>query len=324
MISLKQAQDIINKSIKNLKFDSNPAELYGPISYTLNLGGKRLRPALVLLSCNLFSEDYSPAINPALAFELLHNFTLVHDDIMDNANLRRGKPTVHSKWGNNIALLSGDTLLIKAFEYITKCNDKFLNEVVEVFTQAAIKVCEGQQFDMNFETAPNISEENYIKMIGLKTASLIASCLKTGAFAGGASKKDADLLYDFGLNLGLAFQLQDDYLDVFGEASSIGKEIGKDIISNKKTYLLIKALELAKGIVTKDLQNWISLKNFDPSEKINAIKDIYLHLKINELTLLAVENYFLKATICLEKINVPDSRKAVLHKFLHSLRNREN
>jgi geranylgeranyl diphosphate synthase, type II len=323
MITLKQAQDIINESIDKIKFDSKPKELYEPIIYTLSFGGKRIRPALILLGCNLFSEDIHPAVNPAIAFELLHNFTLVHDDMMDNANLRRGKQTVHSKWGNNVALLSGDAMCIKAYEYINKSDERYLKAAIEAFTEAAIKVCEGQQFDMNFETRQSVSEEEYLKMIGLKTSALFASSLKTGAIVGGASVDDANLMCDFGLNLGYAFQLQDDYLDIFGDETSIGKEIGKDIVSNKKTYLLIKALELAKGSRQESLKKWIFAKKFDPEEKIKAVQLIYISLGIRELTLKAIENYFIKAYDDLKKIGAPDNRKLELKNFLSSLRNRK-
>ncbi len=323
MITLKKAQDIINEAINKIKFDSKPKELYEPISYIIKFGGKRIRPALILLGCDLFSEDISPAINPAIAFELLHNFTLVHDDIMDNAHLRRGKPTVHVKWSNNVALLSGDAMCIKAYEYINKCDERYLKEAIEAFNDAAIKVCEGQQYDMNFETRQSVSEEEYLKMIGLKTASLFASSLKTGAIVGGASSKDADLLYDFGLNLGFAFQLQDDFLDVFGDESAIGKEIGKDIVSNKKTFLLIKALEMAKGSRQENLKKWILAKKFDPEEKIKAVQLIYMSLGIREFTLKAIENYFVKAYDDLKIVNTPDDKKLELKNFLFSLRNRK-
>jgi geranylgeranyl diphosphate synthase, type II len=323
MVTLKQAQDIINESINKLNFDLKPKELYDPIVYMLKLGGKRIRPVLIILGCDLFSEDISPAINPAIAFELLHNFTLVHDDIMDNANLRRGKQTVHSKWGNNVALLSGDAMCIKAYEYINKCDERYLKKAIEVFNDAAIKVCEGQQLDMNFETRQSVSEDEYLQMIGFKTSALFASSLKTGAIVGGSSSIDAELMYDFGLNLGFAFQLQDDYLDVFGDESAIGKEIGKDIVSNKKTYLLIKALELANGSRQDSLKKWIFIKNFNPEEKIKAVQLIYLSLGIRELTLKAIENYFIKALDDLKKTSAPDNRKLELKNFISSIRNRK-
>jgi len=323
MITLKQAQKTINDSINKLQFDSKPKELYEPIIYTLKLGGKRIRPALILLGCNLFSEDIKPAIFPAIAYELLHNFTLMHDDIMDNANIRRGKQTVHKKWSNNAALLSGDAMCIKAYEYINKCDERYLIEVTKAFNDAAIKVCEGQQLDMNFETLLSVSEKEYLNMIGLKTSALFASSLKTGAIIGGASSQDVELLYDFGLNLGFAFQLQDDFLDVFGEESAIGKEIGKDIVSNKKTFLLIKALGLAKGTQLESLKKWLQAIKPDPKEKIREVQLIYVGLGIKELTIKAIENYFIKSLEDLKKVSVPDNRKLELKNFLRSLKNRK-
>jgi geranylgeranyl diphosphate synthase, type II len=322
MISLKQAQQIIKDEIKKIRFHSDPKELYNPIIYFLDLGGKRIRPALTLLGCNLFSEFITPAINPALALEIFHNFTLIHDDIMDNANLRRGQQTVHLRWNSNVALLSGDAMCVKAYEFLGKTEGKYLNDVLEVFTKTALQVCEGQQFDMNFESRQTVTEAEYLKMIELKTSVMFGACLKIGAITGGASAENANLLYDFGCNLGMAFQLQDDLLDVYGEESTLGKEIGKDIVSNKKTYLLIKALEISKGGQLESLRNWITLKKFNPDEKIKAIQLIYLSLGIKELTLSAIEKYYLKASEDLRKISVSDDNKLELKNFLFSLRNR--
>jgi geranylgeranyl diphosphate synthase type II len=242
---------------------------------------------------------------------------------MDNANVRRGQQTIHAKWNNNVAILSGDAMCIKAYDYICNCDQRFLKKVLAEFNNAAIKVCEGQQFDMNFETRQNVSEAEYLKMIELKTSVLLAACLKIGATTGGASDKDADFLYDFGLNLGMAFQLQDDLLDVFGDEQMLGKEIGKDIVSNKKTYLLIKALETAKGSQLESLKNWINIKKFDPEEKIKAVQVIYLGLGIKEITLKAIEGCLIKALDHLKKVNVADERKLELKNFLFSMRNRK-
>jgi geranylgeranyl diphosphate synthase type II len=323
MITLQQAQKIISEKIGSIHFASEPIELYKPISYIFKTGGKKIRPAITLLGCNLFSEDIEPAINPAIALEIFHNFSLVHDDIMDNANVRRGQQTIHAKWNNNVAILSGDAMCIKAYDYICNCDQRFLKKVLAEFNNAAIKVCEGQQFDMNFETRQNVSEAEYLKMIELKTSVLLAACLKIGATTGGASDKDADFLYDFGLNLGMAFQLQDDLLDVFGDEQMLGKEIGKDIVSNKKTYLLIKALETAKGSQLESLKNWINIKKFDPEEKIKAVQVIYLGLGIKEITLKAIEGCLIKALDHLKKVNVADERKLELKNFLFSMRNRK-
>ena len=323
MISIKQAQQIISEEINSISLSKEPKELYEPIAYILSLGGKRVRPALTLIACNLFVDEVKPAINAALALEILHNFTLLHDDIMDFANLRRGQQTVHKKWNNNIAILSGDAMSILAFEYIAKCNEKHLKPVFDVFAKTALQICEGQQFDMNFENRLSVSEEEYMQMIELKTSVLLAACLKIGAICGDASENDANLIYDFGLNLGLAFQLQDDLLDVFGEECTFGKEIGKDIVSNKKTYLLIKAFELAKGQHLEALNKWINAKDFDPQVKIEEVKSIYQELGIKEITLKTSENYFINALNGLKKISIKEERKTELASFLSELRNRK-
>jgi geranylgeranyl diphosphate synthase type II len=323
MITLQKAQKIISDKINSIHFTSEPIELYKPISYIFKTGGKRIRPAITLLGCNLFSEDVEPAVNPAIALEIFHNFSLVHDDIMDKANVRRGKQTIHSKWNDNVAILSGDAMCIKAYDYICDSDPRYLKKVMVEFNNAAIKVCEGQQFDMNFETRQIVSEAEYLKMIELKTSVLLAACLKIGAITGGATDKDADFLYDFGLNLGMAFQLQDDLLDVFGDEQMLGKEIGKDIISNKKTFLLIKALETAKASQLDSLKKWINLKTFDPEEKIKAIQVIYLGLGIKEITLKAIEGSLIKALEDLKKVSVEEDRKLELKNFLFSIRNRK-
>jgi geranylgeranyl diphosphate synthase type II len=323
MVTLKQAQELISDEINIIQYNAEPKELYDPMAYILNLGGKRIRPALTLLSCNLFTDDIKPAINSALALEILHNFTLLHDDIMDNANLRRGQLTVHAKWNNNIAILSGDAMCIKAFEYISKCEDRHIKKVFSIFSKASLQICEGQQFDMNFESRLTVSEQQYMKMIELKTSVLLAACMQIGAICGDASEENAQHLYNFGLNLGLAFQLQDDLLDVFGNESTFGKEIGKDIVSNKKTFLLIKALELAKGSQLEMLKTWIFLKDFNPQEKINAIQVIYMSLGIRDLTLKAIESHFVKALDELKKVTVSDEKKFELKNFLLDLKNRK-
>jgi geranylgeranyl diphosphate synthase type II len=323
MITLKQAQDCISEEIGRIQYNTEPRELYDPMSYILTLGGKRIRPALALLACNMFSENIKPAINAALAVEILHNFTLLHDDIMDKANLRRGQPTVHVKWNNNVAILSGDAMCIKAFEFISKCDDRHIKRVFEVFSKASLQICEGQQFDMNFESRLTVSEAQYMKMIELKTSVLIAACLKIGAICGDSSAENAEYLYDFGLNLGLAFQLQDDLLDVFGDEDTFGKEIGKDIVSNKKTFLLIKALELATGSQLEQLKDWIAARDFDSEEKIKAIQLIYMRLGIKDITLKAIESYFSKAFNELKKVSVDEDRKYELKNFLCDLKSRK-
>ncbi len=245
MFTLIQLQEFISEKIQSLNLDKEPKGLYEPISYTLVSGGKRIRPALVLAACNMFSEKIEPAIPVALAFEVFHNFTLLHDDIMDNSPIRRNKETVHEKWNQNTAILSGDAMMIEAYEFLTELPAGLLKNILKLFNKTALEVCEGQQYDMDFETKEIVSEEDYLNMIKLKTSVLIAAALKAGAICGGASDTDADLLYDFGLNIGLAFQIQDDLLDTYADTAVFGKKNGNDIITGKKTFLLINALQKA-------------------------------------------------------------------------------
>lgn len=235
---------LIEKTLHEQSFDSNPIELYEPISYILGLGGKRLRPAMVLAACELFEGDIDKALLPALAIEVFHNFSLVHDDIMDDASLRRGQKTVHEKWNSNIAILSGDAMLVKAYQYIAEVDPKILPEVLEIFSQTALEICEGQQMDMNFESRQDVPEAEYLEMIRLKTAVLLGAALQIGALIGGASSQSAASLYKFGINAGLAFQVQDDLLDAFGDPEKVGKKAGGDILQDKKTLLMIYAKEL--------------------------------------------------------------------------------
>ena len=247
MKKLEDLQSIISEAVQKLDFPGYPAKLYEPISYILSLGGKRMRPALLLMACELFGGDVNKAISPALAIEVFHNFTLMHDDIMDNAPLRRGKTTVHERWNKNVAILSGDVMLIEGYKLMMQVEDRLLRPILDIFNTTAVGVCEGQQLDMEFETRDVVDINEYINMIRLKTAVVLGGALKIGALIGGAPAKDADLLSQFGVQLGVAFQLQDDILDVYGDPEKFGKQVGGDIISNKKTFLLIKALELAKG-----------------------------------------------------------------------------
>src|SRR5476651_2411466 len=262
MKQLTDLQVLISKAVDALKFPESPAELYEPISYILDLGGKRLRPSLLLMACDLFGGDVNKAIEPALAIEVFHNFTLMHDDIMDKAPLRRGKKTVHEKWNANVAILSGDAMMVEANKLMMKVDDPILRRVMDVFNETATGVCEGQQIDMSFEQRNNVLIDEYLNMIRLKTAVLLGGTLKIGAIIGGASLNDAQLLYSFGVNLGIAFQLQDDILDVYGDPEKFGKQVGGDILSNKKTYLLIKALELAKDDHLQQLNHWLSVEDF--------------------------------------------------------------
>jgi len=273
----------IDKEIAKINA-TQPKNLYEPIAYALAMGGKRLRPAMVLLACNLFSETIEKAYPAALAIEVFHNFTLLHDDIMDHAEMRRNSLTVYKKYNQNIAILSGDAMSILAYHYLLKYNSPEHTEIIELFSHTALQVCEGQQLDMDFDNKMDVSIPQYLNMIQLKTAVLLACSLKLGALTANAPQESANLLYTFGLNLGIAFQLQDDLLDAFADQSKFGKKIGGDIVSNKKTFLLLKALELSDDQTKIHIQDWITRKEFDKTEKINAKKKIYNELKIKTKT----------------------------------------
>ncbi len=296
-----------------------PKELYEPIWYSLKSGGKRLRPVLVLLGCQMFSDDLNEALKPALGIELFHNFTLLHDDIMDKAFLRRNKPTVHIKWDINRAILSGDAMAIQANIFISSCHHKILPEVLRVFNKTALEVCEGQQYDLNFEIRNEVTVPEYMNMIKLKTAVLLAGSLKIGAIIGGSGGRQADLVYDFGFDMGMAFQLQDDYLDTFGNPETFGKKIGGDIMVNKKTFLLIVAKERANPQQLKELTSWYSNEDHDPEEKIAAVKKIFYDLEIDRLTREQVVLFSKKALLTLEKIDTGIDRKQELVNFTNKL-----
>jgi len=313
----------IEQDLATYDFGSRPAELYDPIKYVLALGGKRIRPVLTLMASELFCGDFSRAVFPALAIEVFHNFTLLHDDIMDKAPLRRGQATVHQKWNENIAILSGDVMLIRAYELFLKSDHPELKLILRKFNTCAVEVCEGQQLDMNYETAASVSEEEYIEMIRLKTAVLLAYSLELGAILGGATEESSEKLYQFGINLGLGFQLKDDLLDVYGKTDKFGKQIGGDIISNKKTFLLIKARELAKGETFKELEHWLGLKNFDSAEKVEAIKRIYQKLGIRELGEQKMNQYFDSAIYTLDELDIVNERKQPILTLTKSLIDRE-
>ena len=271
MLSFNEILQKVEHEISQLSFEYPPKSLYDPIEYILSLGGKRIRPALALMACNLYQENIDNVIYPALGIEVFHNFTLLHDDLMDRADKRRNKPTVHKVWNDNTAILSGDAMLIAAYQLIGKTEPSCLKEVFDLFTETALEICGGQQYDMEFESRTDVTEPEYIEMIRLKTAVLLACSLKIGAIICGASKEDADNLYDFGINIGLAFQLQDDLLDVYGDTATFGKNIGGDITCNKKTFLLIHAFELASPEQKATLNNWIGKTQFIPAEKIEAV-----------------------------------------------------
>lgn len=323
MNTIKDLQLLIENAVTELQYPLYPAELYEPITYILSVGGKRMRPALLLMACDLFGGDVKAAIPPALAIEVFHNFTLVHDDIMDNAPLRRGKVTVHEKWNPNVAILSGDVMLVEAYKLMIQVETSILRQVLEIFSNTAVGVCEGQQFDMNFEQQDEVEIEAYINMIRLKTAVLLGGALKIGALTGGSSLADADLLCTFGEQLGIAFQLQDDILDVYGDPDKFGKQVGGDIISNKKTYLLIKALVLAGKEEKQILNNWINATEFNPTEKVNAITAVYNNLGIREYAEQAMQEFANKAFEALNEISLPDDRKQYLRNFADGLMVRE-
>ena len=323
IVSIEEITKEINGRIASIEIPKQPQELYHPIKYTLENGGKRMRPLLTVLSYSLFKDDPGPAIQPAIAIELFHNFTLIHDDIIDQAPLRRGKPSVHERWNENIAILSGDAMLLKAYQFINTMPNGQLETALLYFNRTALEVMEGQQWDINYENESEVSEEQYLEMIGKKTASLISFSVRLGAILAGASETDQGKLAEFGLNLGMAFQLKDDLLDVYADEKKFGKQIGGDIISNKKTYLLIKALEKAKGTIKNELVSWINKKDFDPDEKVNAVKSIYNELDIAKLTQRKMDEYYSSGSRALDALSMVDDKMTFLKKFAGQIINRD-
>lgn len=324
MHSIQELQSIINKAISDTRYTAQPAELYQPISYLMGLGGKRMRPVLVLISTELFGGDVMKAVDAAVGIELFHNFTLMHDDIMDKAPLRRGKPTVHAKWNESAAILSGDVMFVEAYKMMIKVDDEILRDVLDVFSDTASGVCQGQQSDMIFETRDDVSIDEYIHMIRQKTAVLVAGSMQIGSLIGGAENEQAKLLYEFGENLGLAFQIQDDILDVYGDPEKFGKQVGGDIIANKKTYMLIQAKSLANGENAVELQKWITGTDHNSVQKVAAVKAIYDSLEVKKLAESQMEEFVRKALNALSKISVESSRKELLKNFAEQLLVREN
>jgi len=300
----------------------HPKNLYQPVTYFLGLDAKRIRPLLTLIAADCFDANITKALPAAAAVELFHNFSLIHDDIMDNAPLRRGKQTVHEKWNSNIAILSGDVLLVKAYQELAKCKKGTSIQLQTVFSETAIGLCEGQQLDMDFETRNNVSIDEYIEMIRLKTAVLLGCSMQMGAICAKASKEDAGLFYRAGEKLGIAFQLTDDYLDVFGVAEKVGKQTGGDIIANKKTWLLLKALEISNAKQKKELQYWLSKKQFNPKEKVAAIKDIYSSLNLNGNLKNQIAAYYRHAIRFLNTSSASDKKIEVFAQFAQSLMKR--
>lgn len=301
-----------------------PKYLYEPVAYTLKAGGKRIRPVLLLMAHELYNNQLEKAIPAAIAIEMFHNFTLLHDDIMDNASLRRNNETVHIKYSYNTAILSGDAMSILSYEYLNRVDSKNFREIFSIFTNTALKICEGQQFDMDFENQSTVTVDNYLDMIGMKTAVLIAASLKIGALTANAPLPEADLLYEFGYNLGMAFQLRDDYLDTFGNTHTFGKKIGGDIVSNKKTYLMLKALELANNDLSTKLRALMENTAISADIKIEQVISIYEQLDVAKLTIDKMEEYYQKALLCWENLNVSNNQKQELLLLANTMMNRTN
>lgn len=313
----------VNDYINNISYNRKPWSLYEPIKYVLSLGGKRIRPILMLLSYNLFKDDPESILSPACALETYHNYTLLHDDLMDDAPLRRGQQTVHVRWDANTAVLSGDSMLVLAFERMAKCNDKHLREVLKLFTTTALEIGEGQQYDMEFETRNDVKEEEYIEMIRLKTSVLLACAMKIGAILADAPQEDAENLYKFGEQVGLAFQLQDDYLDVYGDPKVFGKKIGGDITSNKKTYMLINAFNKANVRQRKELEKWITCEHFVRDEKVEAVTKLYNKIGVDKMAIDRINYYFEEANKYLAAVKVSDDRKQELVSYAQRMLHRK-
>jgi geranylgeranyl diphosphate synthase type II len=324
MFTQSELKKMVNKAILNLSYNEEAEKLNDPVKYILSIGGKRLRPVLALMACNLYSDKIDEAVIPATGLEVFHNFTLVHDDIMDNAPVRRNVPTVHSKWNINQAVLSGDVMAFIANECFLQTPSRFLIKVFKVFNKAAIEVCVGQQLDIDFEKAAIVSIEEYLRMIELKTAALLAASAKIGAIMGGADDKDSELLYEFGRNLGMAFQIQDDLLDIYGDIKVFGKIMGGDIISNKKTFMLVKALEIASFEQARQIHELFSLKDFDPDTKVKKVVSIYDQLNIKSISESLASDYINSAFELLERLDAPKERKMELSGIANSLIGRNN
>ncbi len=314
---------MVNEAIAALPYDRKPGSLYAPIQYVLSLGGKRIRPVLMLMAYNLYKEDPQQVLSQAIGLETYHNFTLLHDDLMDQADMRRGHETVHRKWNANQAILSGDTMILQAFQHVTDCPPEVLKGVMQLFIQTSLEIDEGQQYDVEFETRDDVTEDEYIEMIRLKTSVFLACALKMGGLLAGASEADQTALYNLGEKIGLAFQLQDDLLDVYGDPKVFGKNIGGDITSNKKTYMLINALNLANPIQRKSLERWIEAERFDRNEKVAAVTALYNAIGIRQLCENRINHYFEQGRQYLEQLSVADDRKVILRQYLAQMMKRE-
>lgn len=322
MMTSHEILKLVNNHLDSLADERQPRHLYEPIEYVLSLGGKRIRPTLMLLAYNLYREHPEDILMPACGIETYHNYTLLHDDLMDQADLRRGHETVHKRWDANTAILSGDSMLVLAYQRMAQCRPDKLKEVIDVFTQTALEIGEGQQYDMDFEKRDDVTEDEYIEMIRLKTSVLLACALKIGAILGDASAEDADNLYRFGEKIGLAFQLQDDFLDVYGDSKVFGKAIGGDIVSNKKTYMLINAFNRANAQQRAELERWTQLKDFDRQEKIDAVTALYNDMGIDRLAQDKMATYYEESKKYLAAVHVPTEKKRELTAYAQQMMKR--
>lgn len=323
MYSVGELTERVTSALAGMPYDRKPEGLYAPIKYVLSMGGKRIRPVLLLMAYNMYKADVESVMRVALGLECYHNFTLLHDDLMDRADVRRGNPCVHKVWNDNTAILSGDNMLVMAYQLVSSCPPEVLPQVLAVFTETALQIDEGQQYDMDFESRMDVTEEEYLEMIRLKTSVLLACALKVGAILGGAPDEDARALYAYGEKVGLAFQLQDDYLDVYGDFHTFGKAIGGDILCNKKTFMLINALACAPHALRAELERWLQAQSFDPKEKIEAVRDIYTQVGVDKMAEERISSYIEQAEAILDGVSVPDERKAVLRQWTEHLLGRK-
>ncbi len=319
MYNSKELLDMVNAALAALPYDREPKRLYAPVEYVLSLGGKRIRPVLMLMGHNLYRDSVVEAMPVAIGLETYHNYTLLHDDLMDRAEVRRGKPCVHKVWDENTAILSGDIMLVQAYERIAQCCPEKLAEVMKLFTRTATEIGEGQQYDMDFEDRMDVNEDEYIEMIRLKTSVLLACALKMGALLADAPTADCEALYQFGEKIGLAFQLQDDYLDVYGNFKTFGKRIGGDILCNKKTFMLINALQKAAPNQRAELERWIAAREYDEEEKIRAVTRLYTEIGVDRAAVERMNAYYAEAEACLARVALPQERKQILWQYAQSM-----
>ena len=323
MYSVAELTEKVTTALEQLPYDRQPQGLYAPIKYVLSLGGKRIRPVLMLMAYNMYREDVDRIMPVALGLEVYHNFTLLHDDLMDRADVRRGKPCVHKVWNDNTAILSGDNMLVMAYQMMSRCPSSALPSVISIFTETALQIDEGQQYDMEFEQRTDVTESEYLEMIRLKTSVLLACALQIGALLGGASEADAQALYAYGEKVGLAFQLQDDYLDVYGNFETFGKAIGGDILCNKKTFMLINALAHAPEHLRTELQGWLAATEYDPAEKIEAVRHIYTQVGVDQMAKEQISFYIAQAEDALHALPIAEERKEILRQWTEQLLGRK-